>query len=148
MVRVPEATNNFFAPEMAKNSPSKTRTSKIAYCSISLLPSSARCPSRCKSIFISLHRGCLRAQAFSQQKLRPVLAHDFTEVVPEPIRDIAGLVESARHRCDMELSYHFLSRRGCSIASEREDSRFKLWQFSASFLRQAMSFAAAILALP
>jgi hypothetical protein len=40
----------------------------------------------------------LRAQAFSQQKLRPVLAHDFTEVVPEPIRDIAGLVESARHQ--------------------------------------------------
>src|SRR4029077_9440350 len=37
------ATNNLFAPEMAKNSPSETRTSRMAYGSKSLLPSSANC---------------------------------------------------------------------------------------------------------
>ena len=44
------ATNNFLAPEMAKNSPIETRTSKMAYCSESLFPSSANCANRFQSI--------------------------------------------------------------------------------------------------
>src|SRR6202035_4548189 len=43
------ATNNLFAPEMAKNSPSETRTSRMAYCSKSLLPSSANWTNRFQS---------------------------------------------------------------------------------------------------
>src|SRR5580700_3276145 len=44
------ATNNLFAPEMAKNSPIETRTSRMAYCSKSLLPSSANWTKRFQSI--------------------------------------------------------------------------------------------------
>src|SRR5579859_2005040 len=46
----PLATNNLFAPEMAKNSPSETRTSRMAYGSKSLLPSSANWINRFQSI--------------------------------------------------------------------------------------------------
>src|ERR1700730_11730143 len=41
IVCVLSATNNLLAPEMAKNSPTDTRTSRMAYGSTSLLPSSA-----------------------------------------------------------------------------------------------------------
>src|SRR5271155_3827844 len=47
---MPPATNNLFAPVMAKNSPIDTRTSKMAYCSKSLLPSSANWTNRFQSI--------------------------------------------------------------------------------------------------
>src|SRR5271165_6843655 len=48
---MPPATNNLFAPEMAKNSPIETRTNRMAYCSKSLLPSSANWTNRFQSIF-------------------------------------------------------------------------------------------------
>src|SRR5271154_4434193 len=47
---MPPATNNLFAPEMAKNSPIETRTSRMAYCSNSLLPCSANWTNRFQSI--------------------------------------------------------------------------------------------------
>src|SRR5271154_3128998 len=47
---MPPATNNLFAPEMAKNSPIETRTRRMAYCSKSLLPCSANWTNRFKSI--------------------------------------------------------------------------------------------------
>src|SRR5271156_6573710 len=52
---MPPALNNLFAPEMAKNSPIETRTSRMAYCSNSPLPSSANWINRFQSIS-SLHR--------------------------------------------------------------------------------------------
>src|SRR5580704_14219842 len=48
---MPSATNNLFPPEMAKNSPIETRTSRMAYCSQLLLPSSANWTNRFQSIF-------------------------------------------------------------------------------------------------
>src|SRR5271170_999271 len=48
---MPPATNNLFAPEMAKNSPSETRTNRMAYCSKSPLPNSANWTNRFQSIF-------------------------------------------------------------------------------------------------
>src|SRR3984885_9821328 len=47
---MPSATNNLFAPEMAKNSPIETRTSRMAYCSQSLLPCSTNWTNRFQSI--------------------------------------------------------------------------------------------------
>src|ERR1700733_14808070 len=41
---------------MAKNSPSETRTSRMAYCSKSLLPSSANCTNPFQSISCPFHR--------------------------------------------------------------------------------------------
>src|SRR5580698_2596721 len=51
IVCVLPATNNLFAPEMAKNSPSETRTSRMAYCSKSLLPSNTNWTNRFISMF-------------------------------------------------------------------------------------------------
>src|SRR5215472_13696706 len=58
MVCVLLATNNLFAPEMAKNSPSETRTSRMAYCSRSLLPSSVNRTNRFQSIYDPSIGGC------------------------------------------------------------------------------------------
>src|SRR6202047_1635859 len=58
MVCVLPATNNLFAPEMAKNSPSETRTSRMAYCSKSLLPSSANWTNRFQSTSCPSIGGC------------------------------------------------------------------------------------------
>src|ERR1700731_700653 len=52
------ATNNLFAPEMAKNSPSATRTSTMAYCSKMLLPSSANWANRFQSTACPSIGGC------------------------------------------------------------------------------------------
>lgn len=49
IVCLPPATNNLFAPEMAKNSPSETRTSRMAYGSKSLLPCNANWTNRFQS---------------------------------------------------------------------------------------------------
>src|ERR1700732_19670 len=58
MVCVLRATNNFLAPEMAKNSPSETRTSRTAYCAKSLLPSSANWTNRFQSTSCPSIGGC------------------------------------------------------------------------------------------
>src|SRR5271156_4126460 len=55
---MPPAVNNLFAPEMAKNSPIETRTSSMAYCSKSLLPSSANSTKRFQSISCPSVGGC------------------------------------------------------------------------------------------
>src|ERR1700723_3887594 len=47
---MPPAVYNLFAPEMAKNRPIETRTSRTAYCSKSLLPNSANWTNRLQSI--------------------------------------------------------------------------------------------------
>src|ERR1700688_3462632 len=59
MVRALPPTNNLFPPEIAKNSPIETRTSRMAYCSKSLLPSSANCTSRFQSISCPSIAGCV-----------------------------------------------------------------------------------------
>src|ERR1700738_2565451 len=58
IVCVLPATNNLFAPEMAKNSPSETRTSRMAYCSKSPLPCSANWINRLQSISCPSIGGC------------------------------------------------------------------------------------------
>src|SRR5580704_5727765 len=55
---MPSAENNLFAPEMAKNSPIETRTSRMAYCSKSLLPNSVNSISRFQSISCPSIGGC------------------------------------------------------------------------------------------
>src|SRR5271154_1875653 len=55
---MPPAENNLFAPEMAKNSPIETRTSRMAYCSKSPLPNSANWTNRFQSISCPSIRGC------------------------------------------------------------------------------------------
>src|SRR5215469_2586917 len=52
------ATNNLLAPEMAKNSPSETRTSRMAYCSRSLLPCSTNWTNRFQSTSCPSFGGC------------------------------------------------------------------------------------------
>src|SRR5580700_6858724 len=56
---MPPATNSLFAPVMAKNRPSETRTSRMAYCSKSLLPSSANWTNRFQSISCPSVGGCV-----------------------------------------------------------------------------------------
>src|SRR5580700_11080876 len=87
---MPPAANNLFAPEMAKNSPSETRTSRMAYCSKSLLPSSANSTNRFQSIFSSFaSRLCvhpfdpLSARCRSHEWIRKVLCFPCNLVVPE-----------------------------------------------------------------
>src|ERR1700722_19443492 len=63
MVCAPRATNNLFAPEMAKNSPSETRTSKTASCSKSLLPSNANWTNRFQSTSRPSVGGCANSRA-------------------------------------------------------------------------------------
>src|SRR5580704_11737995 len=55
---MPPATNNLFAPEIAKNSPIETRTSRMAYCSKSLPPCSANWINRFQSISSASIGGC------------------------------------------------------------------------------------------
>src|SRR5271170_7642518 len=55
---MPPATNNLFAPEMAKNSPIDMRTSRMAYCSKSLLPCSANWTNPFQSISCPSIGGC------------------------------------------------------------------------------------------
>src|ERR1700734_3897343 len=77
---MPLATNNLFAPEMAKNSPIETRTSRMAYCSKSLLPSSANWTNRLQSISCPSIGGLcvhpfdpLSAERGSHESIRKVL---------------------------------------------------------------------------
>src|SRR3984893_2625321 len=58
IVCVLPATNNLFAPEMAKNSPSETRTSRMAYGSKALLPCSANWSNRFQSTSYPSMGGC------------------------------------------------------------------------------------------
>src|ERR1700679_1597747 len=103
---MPPATNNLFAPVMAKNSPSDTRTSRMAYCSKSLLPSSANWTNRfqsisCPSIAFSsansrAQRLCvhpfdpLRAKCRGREWIRKVLCFVRNLVAPE-LHDAHGV---------------------------------------------------------
>src|SRR5579862_2294522 len=71
---MPPATNNLFAPEMAKNSPIETRTNKMAYCSKSPLPSSVNWTNRFQSISCPSTGGCSRASRLCVHPFDPLSA--------------------------------------------------------------------------
>src|SRR5581483_6617377 len=94
------ATNNLLAPEMAKNNPSAMRTSRMAYPSKSLLPSSVKSINRFQSIWcppilrgrrLRLHSlDPLSAGYGSNQGVREILRLAGNHVVPE-LHDAHGV---------------------------------------------------------
>src|SRR5271156_6085728 len=93
---MPPATNNLFAPEMAKNSPIETRTSRMAYCSNSLLPCSANWTNHfqfisCLTIGLCVHPfDPLSSRCGSREWVGKVLCFPRNLVAPE-LHDAHGV---------------------------------------------------------
>src|SRR5271155_5569051 len=113
---MPPATNNLFAPEMAKNSPSETRTSRMAYCSKSLLPNSANWINRFQSISPTpSDRGCAltvsRPPALTVRQVSALSDLDNISVrVPDVAARLAVLGDRLRDELGSSALPQFIAR--------------------------------------